>query len=979
MWPLDLPAQEVLRLPGHTTIRWAVFDAAWYCSIYPDIADHDPEAALDHYLTIGQRLGHSPNRMFDELWHRRMYPAIAEGVAAGNFASAFDAYCRRGCLDRSPHWLFDELAYRNRYSDLTNEMLSKAEIANGYDHYLQYGIEECRNGHFLFDIKLYLAHFDASDRLAIREAGVFPHYLRRIDSGEPELRTSIYFDPDWYLRRYPEVAAEIASGLWKCALHHYLCNDRPTEFDPSERFSEAYYLQRDPGLLDVVARRHFHNGYAHFLQFGVGERRAPTASFDLAWYAEQPAVRSDLEQRRAVDAYAHWLMSDSAGLASPPERVGEAQALALWRQASLAHLPIAGRYGYSFICLDAPFVSVVMVVRDEFTVTMATIASLRGSTGKDIELIIVDCGSTDETRAVSQYVPGALVQRFESDIGWSQAADAGRQGASCPGVLFLSCDAQLAYGSIERACGRLAADPSVGAIGGMIVQPRGAIGHAGGIVWNDGMTHDYQHGESPLAPEANFVRTVDFCSAAFLLVRSDLLARLDGFDHDCTTGYESVDLCLRIAALGQRVVYDPSVLLFHDDHASRPVAPGPHFLHKHRATLAGRPPAGGQVQVFARHAGRTPCRILFLEDTVPLRRIGSGFVRSNDLIKVIADLGYAVTVYPVNGCDHAPARIFGDMPDSVEVMHTGAIDRLNAFLAGRPLYYDIIWVARMHNLARIRPILLPLMADGRLRARLVLDTEALTPQREALQASLNLEPYDLHNGMRAFVTHADICQAVIAVTEAEAVVLRDHGLANITVVGHTIDRKPTPRPFSERAGILFVGALHKQDSPNVDSLSWFIDDVLPLIERDLGWRTRLTIAGYVAPGVELARFEDHPRITLLGAVADLAPLYDAHRVFVAPTRYAAGAPYKVLEAASYGLPVVATDLLCSELGWLPEQDVMAAPVGDAGLFAAGVLSLYRDEALWCSIRQRALHRLEQENAADDYVRSIASILAQCLA
>ena len=976
MWPLDLPAREVLRLPGHTAIRWAVFDAAWYCSTYPDAANHDPAAALEHYLAVGQGLGHAPNRLFDEMWHRRMYPAIAWGIVAGDFASAFDAYCRHGCLDRSPHWLFDELAYRNRYPDLTNEMLSKAEIANGYDHYLRHGIEEDRTGHFLFDSKTYLAQFDARDSVAIREAGVFPHYLRRIDSGEPELRTSVYFDPDWYLRRYPAVAAAITSGQWKCALHHYLCNDRPTEFDPSEHFSELYYLQRDPGLLDVIAQRHFHNGYAHFLQFGLGERRAPSASFDLAWYAEQPAVRADLAQRRAADAYAHWLTIGSADPRTRAERVSETQAHALWRQMSLAHLPVAGRYGYSFICANPPLVSVVMVVRDEFAATMATIASLRGNTGKDIELIIIDCGSADETRAISQYVPGAQVQRFETDVGWSRAADAGRQRASCSGVVFLSCDMRLAYGAIERACGRLKADPSIGAVGGMIVQPSGIIGHAGGIVWNDGATHDYQRGESPLAPEANFVRTVDFCSAAFLLVRTNLLTRLDGFDHDCAAGYESADLCLRIAALGQRVLYDPSVLLFHDDQASRPAAPGPCFLRKHRAALAERFPAGGPVQVFARHSGSTPSRILFIDDTVPLRRLGSGFVRSNDLIKVMANLGYAVTVYPVNACDHAPARIFGDMPDSVEVMHTGAVDRLSTFLAERTSYYDIIWVARVHNLARIRLILSSLMADGRLGARLILDTEAVTPQREALQACLTRRHYDLDAGMRTFAAQAGICQAVIAVTEAEASLLRDHGLSNITVIGHMIDRKPTPRPFDQRTGILFVGAIHEQDSPNFDSLSWFVDDVLPLIEKNLGWQTRLTIAGYVAPGIELSCFDNHPRITLLGAVADLTPLYDAHRVFVAPTRFAAGAPYKILEAASFGLPVVATDLLCAELGWTPQKDIMAAPVGDAGLFAAGVLSLYQDASLWCSIRQHALLRLEQDNAADNYRQSVAGILSR---
>ena len=39
------------------------------------------------------------------------------------------------------------------------------------------------------------------------------------------------------------------------------------------------------------------------------------------------------------------------------------------------------------------------------------------------------------------------------------------------------------------------------------------------------------------------------------------------------------------------------------------------------------------------------------------------------------------------------------------------------------------------------------------------------------------------------------------------------------------------------------------------------------------------------------------------------------RVFIAPTRYAAGSPAKVLKAASLGLPVIATDVLSRRPIW----------------------------------------------------------------
>ena len=978
MWPLDLPASAVLKLPGQTDIAWAVFDWQWYLRSNPQGADGaDPATVLEYYLEQGQMLGHSPSPLFDEAWHRLRYPPIAARILAGEWRSAFDAYCRRGALDRSPHWLFDEPGYRERYPDLTDEVLTSLGICNGYDHYLRHGAQEDRIGHVLFDPAIYLAHFDPADVAAIRAGGVFQHYLDRIESAEPELRTSIYFDPAWYLRRYPEVARDIRAKRWKCALHHYLCNDTPSAFDPLAGFSESWYLQRDPGLLGVVTAGGFRNGYSHFLRFGAGELRPPSTAIDLGWYAAQPSVRADLDQGRAADAFAHWLtIGAAAGLASSKpagEQLSDAQASHLFRRTAAAMLPIAGRFGHDFACSESPALSVVMVPRDGFATTLATIASLRCNAPSDTELIIVDRGSADETRSIERYVPGARVIRFDRDVGWSGAAEAGRQLARAAAVLFVSEAATVAPGSIRRALARLAADPSVGAVGGMILQPHGIIAEAGGIVWDNGAIHGYQRGASPRDPEANFVRAVDFCGSDFLLARTALLARLDGFDQACPASHGAVDVCLRIAQAGSRVVYDPSVMVVLGEVAEGG-APNDHFRQKHAAVLAERYPPGGPVQVFARHAGLRPHRVLFIEDTVPLRRIGSGFVRANDLVRVLASLGCAVTVFPVNGCEHDLAHVFGDMPDSVEVLHSSGLDRLAGLLQARAGYYDTIWLARTHNLARTRPILARLRAQGALTARIVLDTEAITPQREAMAADRAGLAYDLPAAMRSMLAEAEICRQTVAVTAAEADALRGFGFPAVQVVGHMVEPNPTALSFEQRSGMLFVGAIHNRDSPNFDSLVWLVEAVLPLVEAELKWETRLTIAGYTAPGIDLTRFARHPRITLRGSVADLSPLYDAHRVFVAPTRYAAGAPFKVLEAASRGLPVIATELLRGQLGWRGEQEILAADADDAASFAACIVALHRDRSLWRTIRDGALQRLRREYGGEQFSEAVAAVL-----
>ncbi|MBS0644924.1 MAG: glycosyltransferase [Acetobacteraceae bacterium] len=981
-WPLDLPAREVLKLPADATIPWAVFDPDWYARTYPDDAEaagtRDPAALLDHYLQIGQRQGHSPNLFFDEAWHRLRYPAIARGVERGDFASAFDAYCRRGCLDRSPHWLFDELAYRDRYPDLTVDILRDGKLVNRYHHYLTHGSHEDRIGHLLFDPAIYLANFAAEDVTAIREGGVFQHYLQRIDARADELPTSLYFDPAWYVRRYPQVAREIAAGTWRSALHHYLCNDTPTDFDPLPDFSETHYLARDPGLRAAIDSHNFRNGYMHFLRFGAGELRSPTESIDLRAYASQPRVRQDLQHGIAPNAFAHWLSIGKRQGLLPADPIAR-QALApipreTAQRTAVAMLPATGRYGYRFDCDGAPLVSAVLVLRDGFAATLATIGSLRDNISGDVELVVIDRASSDETKALADYVSGVRLLRFDMDLDWVAAANAACQFATAPAILFLDSAAQLAPGAVQRALDRLASDSTIGAVTGMLVQPHGVIGQAGGIVWKSGACDDYQRGQSPLAPEANFVRPVDYGSTAFLLVRADLMTRLGGFDAACAeTGHAAVDLCLRIAETGASVVYDPSVVVFCDDAAYRPGEPGEPFLTRHEQTLAQRADRSPAAQLLARQAGPRPPRVLFIEDTVPLRRLGSGFVRANDLVRTLAELGYQVTVFPILGCTQDVARVFHDMPDTVEVMHDRAADRLKELLNARRDYYDVVWIARTHNFDRVQGELAPWLAQHAQRPLVVLDTEAVAPLREAQQARLRGTTYDLDAAMQAAFRHASKADVLVTVSREEENVLRKRGYGPTVIVGHMVEPLLTARSFAQRAGMLFVGAIHSPDSPNYDSLVWFADAVLPLIEEALGWQTRLTVAGYTAPGVDLSRFDRHPRITLRGAVGNLEPLYNSSRVFIAPTRFAAGTPYKVYEAASRGLPVVAADHLVEALDWTHEEEILAAETSPHA-FASAVIALYQQEELWRHLREGALRRLRRENNRQSFIDAISRVL-----
>ncbi|MBW4093036.1 MAG: glycosyltransferase [Proteobacteria bacterium] len=953
------PARQVLGLPGQTPVAWAVFDAAWYAARCPE-APADPGQALRHYLDHGQAAGLAPNRWFDE-------PGAADGAESG-----FDAYCRGTPI--APHWLFDEALYRARYPDLTDAALNNGGFANGYDHYLRVGDREGRSGSLFLDPAWLRAQLDP-DRAAIAAAqGCFAWYLEACAAGGAGPATTPWFDPAWYLDRHPE-AAPIG------ALRHYLA--APTQ-DPSPWFSEAFYRARYPDVAEAVRAGTWRSGYQHFLHHGAFELRSPCAALDLAWYAGRyPEVRAAIESGAAREAYSHFLQFGRAeGLAAapPPEILPDrAAATTLLARRTAALLPGLARTPLDFTCAGVADFSVVMVLRDGFAEALAALAALRGGFAGMIELILVDAGGSDETRQMARYARGAVWLGFGQDIGWLRGANVGLAVATAPVVLFLSPAVEVLAGSLAAGLARFQADATAALVGGRLLLPEGGLADAGLILWRDGSLSAYQAGAHPLAPEATFLRPADACAPGLLFARREVLAAGDGFDPAFADAPAAAvaDLALRCAVEGLRLLYDPAVagqMLVVPAPLADPAGAAARLAAKHAGVLRFRFLPDPGRHLLARVPEPAPPRLLFIDDMAPVRRAGSGFVRSADLLGAMAELGWAVSVLGMQRARFDLAAEFADLPETAELLHDRGAEDVAALLAERAGFYDVIWIARTHNLRRLRPVLDRALAGAARRPAIILDTEAIASLRAAERARIAGDgAFDLDAALAEECADAGMCRHVVAVSAAEAAVLRGQGLTSVSVIGHMRDVSLTPRPFADRAGLLFLGAMHEPGAPNHDALAWFVDAVLPLVAAELGWETRLTVAGYLGPEVDLGAYAAHPRISLRGPVGDVVPLYNAHRVFVAPTRFAAGLPYKLHEAGSFGLPIVATGLLARQLGW--EDAVLSAEADDPAGFAAAVVRLYRDEALWERLRAAAAALVAEEAGRARTLTALRAILA----
>jgi len=130
--------------------------------------------------------------------------------------------------------------------------------------------------------------------------------------------------------------------------------------------------------------------------------------------------------------------------------------------------------------------------------------------------------------------------------------------------------------------------------------------------------------------------------------------------------------------------------------------------------------------------------------------------------------------------------------------------------------------------------------------------------------------------------------------------------------------------------------------PNVDAVTWFAKEILPLIRAVLPTGQFYIVGSSPSPAVQALAAIDGVHVT--GRVADVRP-YLAHAVAgVAPMRIARGIQNKVMEAMSMARPAIVTSDALEGIDATPGTDVILA--NDAAAFAEAAIRLAQnpDEA-----------------------------------
>jgi GT2 family glycosyltransferase/glycosyltransferase involved in cell wall biosynthesis len=624
-------------------------------------------------------------------------------------------------------------------------------------------------------------------------------------------------------------------------------------------------------------------------------------------------------------------------------------------------------------------VSIIIPVFNQLRFTQACLDSLQESQGTErFEIIVVDDCSTDGTAQAVPRISGVVYLRNETNSGFIASCNRGAEAARGKYLVFLNNDTLVKPAWLSALLDTFAEQPRAGIVGSKLVYPDGRLQEAGGIVWRDAFGWNYGKFDDAKKPEYNYLREVDYCSAAALMIPKSLFTSVGGFDSRYAPAYyEDTDLAFKVRKAGYQVLYQPLSEVIHYEGATggTDLTTG---TKKHqdinRSTFAETwanelmaKPANGDV-AFLRQPPPDRKNILVIDHHVPMPDRDSGSLRMFQILRILRQLGHRVTFIPDNLTNTPPYT--GELQRrGIEVVYHPYVKKVRDYLTAHGSSFDVVVLSRC-DFARKH------IADVRLHApqsRIIFDTVDLHYLREDSEARLTRDPdirRKAHEKQQLEHELIDQADETWVVSPVEQQLLREKRPGkSVQLVSNIVDVRGSKSPFAVRRDYLFIGGF--QHRPNIDAVLFFMQKIYPLVSERLR-DAKFYIIGDKAPP-EIAALATE-KIVVAGLQKDVRPFFDSVKLSVAPLRFGAGVKGKINQSMAFGVPVVATSLAVEGMGLTDHEDILVADEPEG--FARALIELYESEELWNRLSEKGIRKTRASYSTDTASKTLEFLFGE---
>ena len=607
-----------------------------------------------------------------------------------------------------------------------------------------------------------------------------------------------------------------------------------------------------------------------------------------------------------------------------------------------------------------PEVSVLIPVYGKVEYTLACLKSIVENLPRvSFEVLVLDDCSPDGSVAQLQGIENLRVSVNPTNLGFLRSCNRGATLAKGKYLFFLNNDTEVKAGWLDHLVETFSQFDDVGMVGSKLIYPDGTLQEAGGIVWKDGSAWNFGRGSDPALPEFNYVREVDYCSGAAILIERHFYAQLGAFDDRYAPAYyEDTDLAFKVREAGKKVLYQPRSVVVHFEGISHgkdvsgglkayQLANGKKFFERWQNTLSLGHYDNAQNVFRARDRSVNKTVVLVVDHYVPQPDKDAGSKSMWHIMKTLVSQGICVKFWPHN---HHYDPVYAPWLESIGIEVVAGnrmVGKFEEWIAQNGRNIDTVLLSRPHVAVDFVDAI-----QRHSPAKLVYYGHDIHHLRLQKQHEVSNDPSVLHELAHFRALEHKMWERIDTIyypsVEEEHHVKqwrKDHGqrpgtVRTIPVYAYDSFEQNPAANLTERRNIVFVAGFNHP--PNIDAAKWFVQEVFPMIRANDPSVT-LKLVGS-KPTSEIYNLQS-ASVEVTGYVTDneLADIYRHARVAVVPLLYGGGMKGKLIEAMRFGVPVITTSTgvqgLADATGFLSVSDQSA----EFGRFTSRLLA---DDEKW---------------------------------
>ncbi len=890
---------------------------------------------------------------------------------------------------------FDEDYYLATYPDTQDAKSDPLE------HFLKYGYKEKYNPHSCFDVSFYLSTY-LDDKNDGSDVNALLHY---ICIGETkDYSPHRLFDVTYYNKQ--RFSDDAIPQYHKRALRDFLLRTNKHYINPNPIFDGEYYLEENPDVAETKS-----NPFLHYLKHGWKEQRDPHPLFSIAFYKARTNLGFEEEplqhylRSKYLDMSPHPAFNARGWLFKHPE-------LTISKVKPLQHfvtsdLPTEQKEHYlhpgyllwqkvldtvaeyesadleftdvHFETIENPLISVIIPVYNQVSATLHCLYSImQANSTYTFEVIIIDDASPDKEAKKLSSIKGLNYILNDYNLGYLLSCNKAAFEARGKYIVQLNNDTIVLSGWLEAMVETFKTKPKAGLVGARLIYPNGNLQEAGGVIWSNAGGLNFGHGVQPFHCSTSYLRQVDYCSGAAIMLTKELWDNLGGYDEKFAPAYyEDTDLAFRVRQAGYQVWCQPLANIIHFEGLSSGVDEDKgtkRYQKINREKFAKR-----WEEVLSTHTQEhyrdryTKGQVLFIDAYTPTPNQDSGSLDVMNFINFFLACEYKVSFLPILDPVHSSKYTEQLQNIGVECITPPAYSTAHHYLTAEGSFYNLVFLYRAH----VTHAFIDAVRELCPQARIVYDTVDLHYLRVGREAQFGDHDKSGKENLKQKVL-ATRQQEVVNMLKADATILLSSEefdilkeevnpeLLHVIPIARSIPG--TKVTFKARKDILFLGGfLH---SPNIDSVKHLAQEIMPILAKE-------------APKINLRIVGSNPtqeiydlactNIQVDGYVEDLSGILDSVRMLVAPLRIGAGMKGKVISAISHGLPCVLSSVAAE--GMALENNKHALIGDNPKEVVRHIKTLYKDEQFWQQVSKNALEFAQQNFSIQETYNHLYELLS----